>query len=203
MEQFVDLTIFSDMNTPVYPGDPKPVFERVAQDEKDGWNEHRITINTHFGTHIDSPFHMFSTGKSISDYELDKFIGRGIVLDVRGQHEIDVELDDVKQNDIVLLWTNHISKARENDFYIDPPTISSSFAEKLIAKKVKLVGLDSYSPDLPPFPIHKALLSNEILIVENIDNLKSIYNVNINIFVLPMKFNNLDGAPCRVIAQIV
>ena len=36
----------------------------TSEDIKDNtYNEHQITINTHFGTHIDFPYHMIDNGK--------------------------------------------------------------------------------------------------------------------------------------------
>ena len=35
--------------------------------KKDGWNEKRVTFNTHFSTHIDAPNHMLADGKTLSD----------------------------------------------------------------------------------------------------------------------------------------
>jgi len=142
----IDLSIPIDSNTPVYPGDPISVFDHISRIEKDGWNEHRLTFNTHFGTHIDSPWHMISNGKRISDFHLTKFCGRGIVIDVRGMEEIDVNIDCVSPDDIVLFWTDHILNAKSADFFQCAPVILPCLAEKLIEKKVKLIGIDSYKP---------------------------------------------------------
>ncbi len=61
--RIIDLSILIDERTPVYPGDPKQDIKQIATIEKEGWNEKRITFNSHFSTHIDAPFHMLKDGK--------------------------------------------------------------------------------------------------------------------------------------------
>lgn len=200
--KFVDLTMTVNENTPVYPGDPKPEFKRIAYCETDGWNEHRICANTHFGTHIDSPWHMLEEGKRLTDFSIDKFIGRAIILDVRGQSEIDTQLSGVEKDDIVFLRTDHTLKANSPAFFDDNPVISMKLAEALVDIKVKMVGIDSYSPDNPPFAIHKIFMKHDILILENLVNLAAVPSAKFMAYVLPIKYERIDGAPCRVIAQV-
>ena len=72
---------------------------------------------------------------------------------------------------------------------------------RLVANaKVKMVGVDTCSIDNQShFPIHKILLSSDVLIIENLTNLGQLSNVDSIIYALPMKLD-LDGAPARVIA---
>jgi len=43
-----------------------------------------------------------------------------------------------------------------------------------VEKKIKLLGMDLPSPDKYPFRIHKKLLENNILIIENLTNLSEL-----------------------------
>lgn len=199
----IDLTMTINETTPVYPGDPKPEFTRVATCEKDGWNEHRICINTHFGTHIDAPWHMLRDGKRLSDFTLEKFIGRAVLFDVREQKEINTNLDVVQEGDILLLRTDYTQYANSLDFFKNNPVISKELARKIVDKKISIVGIDSYTPDNEPFEIHKFLLSHDILILENLVNLDKIKVESFMIFILPLKLDKIDGSPCRVFAQII
>jgi kynurenine formamidase len=65
-----------------------------------------------------------------------------------------------------------------------------------------MVGLDSYSPDNEPFEIHKMLLKRDILIVENLVNLDRLVGKRFRCYVMPLKIQDADGAPCRVIGII-
>lgn len=200
--ELIDLTMPLNEETPVYPGSPTAEFTRVAYCENDGHNEHRICANTHFGTHIDAPWHMLADGKRLTDFPIERFVGRAVLFDVEGQKQIDVELEGVDENDIVILMTNHTKRAGTPAFFEENPVISRALAEKLVAKRVGMVGIDSFSPDNPPFDIHKLLLSNEVLIVENLVNLDRIGRRKFNILILPVKYDKIDGAPCRAVAQL-
>ncbi len=104
---YIDLTMPINERTPVYPGDPSADFRRIAFCEKDGWNGHRVSMNTHFGTHIDAPWHMLDDGKKLTEYSIDHFIGRAVLLDVRGRQQIEASLVTIECDDIVLLRTDH------------------------------------------------------------------------------------------------
>jgi kynurenine formamidase len=200
--KYIDLTMPLNQLTPVYPGDPKPEFKQFASCEIEGWNAHIICMNSHFGTHIDAPWHMLKEGKRLSDFPITKFIGRAIMFDVRGQREIDIELDAARENDILILRTDHSKLAGQSDFYERNPVISQQLANRIVEKKLSIVGIDSHTPDLYPFEIHKLLLKHDILILENLVDLDKIETNTFTIMVLPMKLDKMDGAPCRVVAEI-
>lgn len=189
----IDLSMAIDENTPVYPGDPKPEVKKVATIAENGWNEKRISFNSHFSTHIDAPYHMLEDGKKLDEFPLDKFVGEAVVLDFANP---DLEL--VKEDDIVFFYTGQTEK----DLFKDYPKISKELAQKLIDKKVKIVGLDSFTPDDEPFEIHKMFFRNDILIVENLVNLKQLVGKRFECTIFPLKIRDADGAPCRVVARI-
>ena len=68
---------------------------------------------------------------------------------------------------------------------------------------MSMVGVDTPSPDLAPFPIHKLLLCQRNFIIENLTNLTSLLSTpSFDIIALPIKFA-ADGAPARIIAKII
>ncbi len=198
---YIDLTLTVNEELPVYPNEPKPSIKQYASTEKEGWNEHLLTINSHCGTHIDAPWHMLSGAKKLKDFSIDKFIGECILFDVRGQKEINIDTSEVNKGDIVFLRTGHIEKRNQEDYFSSNPIVSSKLAEKLVEKKIKILGIDSPSPDNSPYRIHQILLHNDVLILENLVNLEKITKNRFKVYVLPMKLEN-DGAPCRVVAEV-
>jgi arylformamidase len=202
MSRKFDLTMPIDERTPVFPGDPEQEIEQIAQVEEDGWTEKRLTFNSHFSTHIDAPIHMKSGGKTLDDFEIDRFIGEAVVIDASDQKEIEPSLEKVQEDDIVFFYTGHIEKAYDEDFFEDNPVITEETAEKLIEKGVSIVGLDSYTPDNDPFPVHKKFFAEEILIVENLVNLEKLIGERFECYILPLKIGDADGAPCRVLAEL-
>ena len=199
----IDLTLELDDSMPVSSYSQKPDFKQTATIEKQGFNEKRLCFNTHFGTHIDTPAHIIKGGKTLSDIPIEAFIGECIVLDARDQNPIDIDVSEVKQGDIVFLYTNHIKKLNTEEYFKDSsPVISEALAQKLVEKKIRIIGLDSWSPDHEPFKLHTLFLGNEIMIIEKLTNLDKILGKRCACYILPLKIKDADAAPCRIIVQI-
>lgn len=95
--------------------------------------------------------------------------------------------------------TGYTDRAAENDYFENNPVLTAALVERLIAVGVKAVGIDSFTIDNYPYTLHRALLSNDIVIVENLMNLKPLVGQRFTCFILPLKLDGADGAPCRVV----
>jgi kynurenine formamidase len=190
----VELTIRIDENTPVYPGDPKPVIESTGTFEDLGWNARRFTFNSHFATHIDAPYHMLKDGKKLDELPLETFAGAGVVLDA-----CNPKISLVKKGDIVFFCT---CNEKEQEYYEDKLAITKETAQAIIDKKIRMVGFDLPGPDFPPYELHHLFFGNNIPIVENLVNLKKLINKRCSLFALPIFLKDSDGAPCRAIAVL-
>jgi kynurenine formamidase len=206
MTKLIDLTHTFTSDMPVFPGDPPAHLKQTVFIEKDGNNDHTLTTAMHVGTHMDAPLHMLADGKTIDALELEQFFGNGILIDARGKKEISADLLEglsIKEDSIILIFTGFGDKFREENYFINYPEITEDFVQKMIALKVKMVGMDISSPEHnPPWKIHKQLLSNNILILENLTNLEQLLDVeNFEMIALPAKLKS-DASPVRVIAKI-
>ena len=190
-----------DEKTPNFPGDPILKIKRYNVKEHT-YGKTFLEFQSHISTHIDAPSHMIENGKTLSDFSITKFVGDAIVIDVRRQKSIEPNLSDVKEGDIVFFFTGHTEKAYSIDFFKNNPILTEETARKIIKKKIKIVGLDSYSPDNSPYKIHKMLFKHDILIVENLVNLDKLSGKRFKCYILPLKIQYADGAPCRVIGII-
>lgn len=204
--KIIDLTQTFTKDMPVYPGDPKSSLEQIAFIEKDTFNDYKITTVMHVGTHMDAPLHMIHEGKTIDEIIPDKFIGKGILLDVRDKSKIDSTVLNnlqITEGAIVLLYTGFGTKYRSEEYYKGYPELTEDFANKIVELKVKMVGMDMLGPDHDkPWTTHKILLRNEILILENLANLDQLLGTkNFEVIALPAKLK-ADAAPVRVIATI-
>ncbi|MBI2147229.1 cyclase family protein [Candidatus Woesearchaeota archaeon] len=198
----IDLTMLIDETTPVYPGDPKQEIRQIAAIKKEGYNEKRVAFNSHFSTHIDAPFHMLEDGKTLTDFPIETFVGDAVVIDVRDQREITEDLENIGNCDIVFFYTGHTEKRSEAGYFENNPVLSKATILRLIKKNVRIVGIDSFSPDNAPWPLHKLLFKNDILIVENLVDLEKVAGKKFKCYILPLKIKDADGAPCRVIAVL-
>lgn len=204
--KYIDLTQPFHFPMSVYSGDPEPKLEQVATIEKNGFTDHRLTTTMHVGTHIDAPLHMIAGGKRISDFPIEKFIGRAKVIDARGQALIDTELlEDVSRgdSDILLIHSTWSEKFGTQSYYESYPIFMEAFAERVIELGFHMVGIDWPSPELDPtHAIHKTLLGNDVLLIENLTNVDKLLGIdNCIIYALPMPYTT-DSAQARVIAVI-
>lgn len=201
--KIIDLSVTVNEDTPVYPGDPKTVIKPAGVFEKDGFNDHLVSIGTHVGTHIDAPFHMVADGKSLGQIPIEQFVGRGCYINVKKGFDLEtIKQADIREDDIVIFHTGIIDRYHEADYYENYPEIPEEVANYLVEKKIKMVGMDMSGPDHPPHKIHKILLSGGVLIIENLTNLDKLSDKNFTVYALPIKLD-IDGAPARVIAQLL
>ena len=105
--RYVDLTMSVNDQMPVDPADPPPKIKSVASVEQDGYTLHTITIGTHLGTHMDAPIHMIAGAKTLDQFPVDTFVGRGrlITLKDKTYSLADVQAADIRPGDIVLFCT--------------------------------------------------------------------------------------------------
>ena len=183
-------------DTPVFPGKPNIIFKKHANIKENTYNEHQITINTHFGTHMDFPYHMIDDGKKSSDFKLENFIGKGKVININNP-----DLNSIEDEDVFLLYSEHIEKGIDNLFN-DVPVLDENLVDFLITKRPKMLLLDIPTPDKFPYPIHKKILGNDILIVENVCNMKLLIDKKFKVYAIPLNFEEFDGSPCRVFAEV-
>lgn len=201
--KYVDLSYEIENHMPVYPKDTPVTLERSKKYEEDGFNGYTLVSNMHAGTHIDCPMHMLNDDRYVSEFDLGRFIGNAVLLDVRG--EMSIELKDeyyknIKEGDIVLIYTGWDSKYGLKEYYENHPVVSEKFAEFLVQKKIKMLGVDMPSPDSNTFSIHNILLGNNICILENLTNLsKLLYVEELQVFAQPLKIK-AEASLVRAIA---
>jgi len=199
--RLVDLTNRIDDDTPPYPGDPETEVDQHATVEEDGYSVKRLSFSSHVSTHLDAPAHMVEDGKTLDDYPVDHFVGEAVAVDVRGQETVEPDLTNVGDVDMVFLRTGHVEKAYGEDaYYDDHPVVAEETAHALVDAGVKILGLDSPSPDTSPYPVHEILLGNDVLILENLTNLDAVSGERFVCHALPLNVADADGAPCRVVA---
>jgi len=190
MKRIIDLSHEIIDNMPVYPGDEAVKLYQDRSLDKDGYTSFRLEIGMHAGTHIDTPMHLLNRTTFINELPLDRFAGKGCLLDVRNEKIIDFKeeyVDLVKEDDIVLLYTDYGKFYGREEYYRNHPVISEELAEFLIRKKIKMIGIDMPSPDKYPFVIHKRLFENDILIIENLTNLSELLDIDcFEILVFPL-----------------
>jgi kynurenine formamidase len=194
----VDLTMPLDEGTPTYPDDPDTEVKDTATVDDDGYAVKRLAFGSHVGTHIDAPAHMIEGGRTLDDYPPESFVGEAVVVDVRGQEVIQTDLSCLAEDTEILLFRTGHSEGYGQRYHDGFPVVSEETANEVVGSEIGILGIDSPSPDEPPYPVHEMLLSNGVLLLENLTNLGAVTGESFRCCALPLKIVDGDGAPCRV-----
>jgi len=200
--KYIDLTRTITSELPCWPND----LFKLEQIVHYGFVIDNILHTAmHIGTHIDVAQHMIEGGKSLCQYPPEKFIGRGVLLDARNRESVDVDLlanADVRSGDIVLVLTGSEAHYGTPAYFDRYPIFTEAFGHKLVELGVKMVGMDSPSPDYYPFPVHKIVLAHDVLIIEMMTHLEKLIGIpDFEVIALPPKFDTA-GAFVRAIAVV-
>jgi len=176
-----------------------------------------MLMTSHTGTHVDAPYHFFANGNKIDEIPLSTFIGQALVIDLtmKGAREIitwaDLAPHSCRMHDgvIVLLhtgWSAHWKTPR----YYDHPFVSREAAEGIMATGVRVLGVDTFSPDETlvdgtegkfGFGTHQVILGCGGVIAENLTNLDAILDKNAIISLVPLNIRGCDGSPLGLLRR--
>lgn len=205
MAIYFDLSHPLSSETPHYPGDEALQLEYIKTYTQDGYALTHLSTGFHLGTHLDAPAHLSSNAKNCNDFSVEHFIGTAKLIDVRGQSAIKYfsEYEALLCNeDIVIIYTGWDRHYGKPEYYTHHPIIEEDFAQLLIRKKIKLLGMDMPSPDQFPFLIHQQLLSHNVLILENLKGLDALLPYNkFCLIALPLNIK-AEGSFVRAVACI-
>ncbi len=203
--RYIDLTHTLHQNIAVFPGDDSLSIDHIRTLRHDGFNDYKLTTGMHVGTHIDGPMHMTSDLRMMHELSIERFSGKGVLIDARGEQQIEYreEFSKIIQKDDIVLFYSGLDKLfGTSQYFTDCPDLSEDFAWFLAERQVKIVGLDWDSPDHEPYPIHDILLKNNILILENLTNLDQLLNVHsFEVLAFPLKIE-ADSSIVRAVARV-
>lgn len=180
-----------------------------------GRNTSKIVLGSHSGTHIDAPKHFFDDGYGVDKLNLDILCGEISVIDFQNIHQGGcVQLKDIEKIKVtqrMLFRFGWYEYWKSEKYYDRFPYFSIEAARYLVENGLKLIALDTPSPDngrcihaemQEDSPVHKYFLKNDVIIVEYLTNTKCIQNnKTCSIIALPLKIIGCDGAPGRVIIK--
>jgi arylformamidase len=200
----VSMPLFEGM--PAFPGDPpfrsEPLL-RVGRGEP--YDLSQLTLGSHAGTHIDPPSHFFPGAPAADAVDLSTLCGEAFVLEAatRGRAIVDGELDRVPPGThrLLLKTPNSARWARRLEFFEDFVGLEPAGAERLLARGVRLVGIDALSIETDTtgaFPVHRALLGRGVVVLEGL-LLDAIPEGPCELVCLPLRLRGGDGGPARAL----
>lgn len=206
MSEWIDLSVLIDKNYIGYPGDDPIKCDKTKDSKRDNFTLIKVTTDMHKGTHLDAPMHMFSAGKSVEQININKVMGIGTVIRPKIKNGI-IQTNDIKakyiyKNRILLLSLDH-EKYLNTKAYYEQPKFETSILDFLLENKINVIGFDLPSPEYysgDSLAMHRDLLSNKILIYENLCNLDKLEE-NFEFIGLPLKIKGLEASLCRCVAR--
>lgn len=198
-----DLSVPLGAHTLVYPGDaPFRREQLTAMARGDDYNLSSLSMSAHLGTHVDAPAHFLDGGATIDAIDPARWMTRALVLDAGDADMIHATLlvdAPLAPGIAVLFRTRNAPLLAASRFTSDFCALARDAAELLVAARVGIVGIDYLSierDDDPAFPVHSLLLSNDVLIAENLD-LLPVAPGWYTLLLAPLRIEGGDGAPAR------
>jgi len=202
-----DISVVLGDQTTVYPDDSPFVLKKtmsLAAGEIADVSE--LRLSAHSGTHLDLPAHFFRGSPTTESWPLEKFVLPARVLRIRDPSSItrrELEQKGVPEKEALLFKTANSESGLLSSgvFSEDYVSLSMEAAELCLEKKAPLLGLDCSSLDRYgdfSYPVHRKVLRNGTLILENID-LKEVPEGHYTLFCFPLKIEGGEASPTRAV----
>ena len=204
-----------------YANTDRIVISKIRQITRgDTSNNSILKLPSHFGTHIDFPYHFNENGVSGDLYKPSCFIFDEVflielkeinILDYQITENDFIEYDLPKNADLLLIKTGMGKYIERDEYWNSNPAISPDLAVFLKEKmpSLRAIGFDSISltgwkyKDIGKKAHKSFLIENNILVIEDMD----LHAVNSSseiqqVIASPLRFENADGSPATVFAYI-
>lgn len=176
-----------------------------------------IEMQAGMGTHIDAPAHCFKGLKTVEQIPLQLMKGVMIDVSIRSTPEYLISCEDIYNfesehgalvDELFVLfrtgWDAHWKNSQDYRNNLVFPALSEKAALYLLKKNILGIGIDTLSPDRPSlgYPVHRILLGNNKLIVENVTNLDQLPPIGFFVGLFPLFIEGATESPARVTAFI-
>lgn len=210
-DRLVDLSWTVDDRTPIFPGDPAILVHSHSTVQKEGHAIKTWSSGMHVGTHLDAPAHFLATGGDVASIPLSRCAGTAIVCRADVQNgtiptsQIRHQWNAVGRQATQLLihtgWSEHRGEER---YFREFPGFDREFASFVHESGIELLGVDMPSvryADGDYAGFHRMLLSEDIVIVENLIHLDTLPET-VWFQAYPLKLKGFDGSMVRALALV-
>jgi arylformamidase len=204
-----DVSVRISPQMPVWPGDPPVQIERVERITKgDPANLTRLSLGAHTGTHVDAPYHFLEKGLKVDQLPLSTLIGSAYVVEVHPKEKTITATDLgglglpstaqrlLIKTDNSYLWEGGLLEFERNFIHL-----GGDAARWIVRQGIKLIGVDYLSVDSfdsKDKVVHHTLLEAGVVVIEGL-NLSHVAQGVYQLYCLPLKIADGDGAPARVV----
>ena len=209
----VDLSQTITSNIKLFPGSPNVYFLQWTKYSTDGYDSEAIFLSTHTGTHMDAPSHFIQEAQSIDNLDVNRFFMENVhLLKISKSSNQLISVEDIassginiKENDAIIFATGWEYNRNSEKYVSENPGLSLEAANYISDKEINAVAIDGPSIDAgidSDFSVHKVLLKNNILIIENLCNLDKINKKFFKLLAIPLKLHRSSGSPIRALAIV-
>jgi arylformamidase len=201
----IDVTLAVRPDMPHWPGSTSPLCEwETRMDRGEESDASKWTLSAHQGTHVDAPSHFIPGAAGIEDVPLDLLCGPVYVVEI--PEDSPIRADHVAElppgvERVLFRTTNSTTGRLFRPFDPGYVAVSAQAAEALVAKGIRLVGIDYLSVECfgaTDFPAHHTLLGAGVPIIEGLD-LAAAEPGHYQLTCLPIRLTAAEAAPARVI----
>ncbi|KAF7979015.1 hypothetical protein HWV62_43985 [Athelia sp. TMB] len=221
----VDLSQVLEPEMQIYPGDsPFSCIQKLSVADH-GCSVHLMSLGSHTGGPMVTAYRQPATlpdaarSKRIDEIPLSTFVGPALVVDLtsKGPREV-ISWDDLApyadrmHEGVILLlhtgWSSHWKTPK----YYDHPFLARGAAEHVISTGIRVLGVDTLSPDETRidgsvgelgWAAHEVILGSGGIIAENLANLEAIVDKEATVSLMPLDIRGCDGSPIRAYASVV
>jgi kynurenine formamidase len=181
-------------------------IEVSASSLDEALNSERMVSFGHLGTHFDVMNKQFP---------LENLRRPGLVFDVSGRSNRDVDLEDIDISIIeggmfVAFYTGFVERVPygTNEYFTTHPQLANRLIDNLLERRISIIGVDfaGVRRGQEHTPKDQYCADRGVFIVENLCNLKSLLGDGkqrlFTAHTYPIKFAGMSGLPCRVVAEI-
>ncbi len=155
--------VYYDLSNPIghgvpqWPSSANLNIRTLKFHAKDGMLVQQYEGIMHRSTHMDAEIHVTANGKTLTGYEPWRFFGTGVAVSIpKGKWGV-ITPDDlekitprIERGDILMINTGSHHKLGDNDdYYAYSPGLYKEAAEWIVARGVKMVGVDVQALDHP------------------------------------------------------
>lgn len=168
-------------------------------------NERMVAFG-HLGTHFDA---------MDKEFPLAYVKREGIVFDVSGVNERDIDIDDieiskVRESMFVAFFSGFIERVEygTKQYFTDHPQLSNQLLEALLEERISIIGVDfaGVRRGKEHTPTDQYCADQGVFIVENLCHLHQVllgkHDATFIANTYPIHFEGMTGLPCRVVAEI-
>jgi arylformamidase len=194
----------------VWPGDTEfEARKRWDIDNGDTVTVGSVAMSVHTGTHADAPCHVYAGERDIATMDLRPYVGPALVVDltdrIGANSEYQISADDVAER--VPASTARVLfrtlTARDDAFTTSFAHFGEAAARELVARGVRLVGIDTPSidhADSKDLTVHHVFVEAGVAVLENLV-LAKVTPGEYELIALPLKLEGMDASPVRAILR--